>query len=270
MKIHYNIFYLLILLLFSSCNKEGPLNDNSIRQNTYLSQILDNGKPVNEYIYNSLDLISEKKSKYDLSVDHYNDLNQLSSTEYYVNYNIISADAQVADSALNQTQWVTPDNSNKSGTLDYTYNSSGQLIKTTYKPVGGIPQSSEYTYNNDNRIEQEILRWGDTETGYINYVYDNQGNLIEEYLYNINSGVAELIVSKKYEYDNEINPFKSVSRTDLPGIYSNQNNIVKEIYTMYAKAGKGSDNVQITENYYQYDNFGYPISKNDNIKYVYK
>ena len=257
--------------MISSCKKEDPIADiSSNPEGTLLNQILDNGKPVNEYSYTSLDLIGEEKSQYDLSVNHYNNLNQLTSTEYYVNFNILSSDIQVSDSALNQTEWVTPDNSNKSGTLAYSYNSDGQLVKTTYKPVAGIPQSSEFTYNSDNKISREILKWGNTETGYISYVYDENGNLSEEYLYNVISGVAELSVSKVYEYDNEVNPFKSVSRTVLPGIYTNQNNIVKETYTMYARSGEGADNVQITENYYQYNNLGYPVSKNGNIKYMYK
>ncbi len=271
MKLNYISAGLLILAMITSCTKEDPIADISTKpESTMLSQILDNGTPVNEYSYNATDLIGEEKSKYDLSVNHYNNMDQLSSTDYYVNFNILSADLQVADSALNQTTWVTPDNSNKSGTLVYNYNSAGQLAKSTYKPVAGIPQSSEFTYNGDNRISREILRWGDTETGYISYVYDNKGNLTEEYLYNVVSGVAELSVSKVYEYDSGINPFKTVSRTALPGLYSNPNNIVKETYTMYARAGEGNDNVQITENYYQYNTLGYPVSKNGNIKYVYK
>ena len=257
--------------MISSCQKEDPIADiSSNPEGTLLSQILDNGKAVNEYTYNSVDLIGEEKSQYDLSVNHYNDLNQLTSTEYYVNFNILSADAQVSDSALNQTAWVTPDKSNKSGTLAYDYNSDGQLIKTTYKPVIGIPQSSEFKYNNDNKISKEILKWGDIETGYFSYVYDDNGNLSEEYLYSVVSGVAELSVSKEYEYDNETNPLKSVSHTMVPGVYTNTNNIVKETYTMYARSGEGADNVQITENYYQYNNLGYPVSKNNNIKYIYK
>ena len=270
MKLYYIFASLLIPIMISSCKKEDIADINSNPEGKLLSQILDNGKAVNEYTYNTVDLIGEEKSKYDLSVNHYNDLNQLTSTEYYVNFNILSANVQVSDSALNQTEWVTPDKSNKSGTLAYDYNSDGQLIKTTYKPVAGIPQSSEFTYNNDNKISQEILRWGDTETGYISYVYDDNGNLSEEYLYNVVSGVAELSVSKVYEYDSEVNPFKSVSRTVVPGIYTNSNNIVKETYTMYARSGQGADNVQITENYYQYNNLGFPVSKNDNIKYIYK
>jgi hypothetical protein len=55
----------------------------------------------------------------------------------------------------------------------------------------------------------------------------------------------------------------------IPGINTNQNNIIKETYTIHLTANEGSDNVKVTENKYEYNKAGYPISKNGNITYIY-
>jgi hypothetical protein len=264
---------LLVLTLFYSCTKEEPLTN--INDNTtdvlLLSQVLIDNQPSFEYTYNTSSLVNEEKSMYDLSVNNYNGNNQLVSTVYYVNYSILSNDPEVANLAMNQTVWVSPDDANKSGTLTYEYNSKGLLIKTTYAPVTGSTEVSEFSYNSKNRISSQILMWDDIKTGYISYAYDDYGNLIEEYLYNIeSSGVADLAISKFYEYDGKINPYKSmIPGSRLPGIYTNKNNITKETYTVYAAQGKGTDNLQVTQNTYKYNSQGYPISKNGNVKYVY-
>jgi hypothetical protein len=74
----------------------------------------------------------------------------------------------------------------------------------------------------------------------------------------------------QYVFDNELNPYKATSRLMLPGITTNQNNIIKETYTIHLSANQGSDNVQAAETKYEYNGLGYPITRNGNIKYIYK
>ncbi len=274
MKLKNIIPGLLILTLLYSCSKEEPLvniNDNSSKVTLLLSQVIIDDQPSFEYTYNPSALVNNEMSLYDLSVNHYNNKNQLIATDLYVNYSILSSDVSVSNLAMNQTAWVSPDDANKSGTLTYEYNSDGLLVKTTYVPVAGITEVSEFSYNAENRIKSQILMWDNIKTGYINYTYDDSGNLIEEYLYNIeSSGVADLTISKFYEFDDKTNPYKLMkSDSRIPGIYTNKNNIVKETYTVYAVQGKGTENLQITQNSYKYNSQGYPISKNGNVKYVY-
>jgi len=115
------------------------------------------------------------------------------------------------------------------------------------------------------------MYWENAATGYIDYLYDAKGNLISETLFNLPSaGKAELITSTQYVFDNESNPYKATSRLMLPGITTNQNNITKETYTIHLTDNQGPDNIQITETSYEYNASGYPITRNGNIKYIYK
>jgi hypothetical protein len=94
--------------------------------------------------------------------------------------------------------------------------------------------------------------------------------MTKEVLYNLPStGVAEMITITEYSFDTEQNPYKLFSKLMIPGINTNQNNIIKETYTIHLTAGEGSDNVKVTKNTYEYNASEYPISKNGNITYIY-
>ena len=55
------------------------------------------------------------------------------------------------------------------------------------------------------------MYWENNETGYLEYSYDEKGNVLTVALYNLPSpGVAELITTTQYVYDNQQNPFKSL------------------------------------------------------------
>jgi hypothetical protein len=115
------------------------------------------------------------------------------------------------------------------------------------------------------------MYWENTITGYIDYSYDAKGNLIKEMLYNIPSaGVTELITTTQYIFDSQLNPYKPISKLKIPGIDTNPNNIVKETYTIHLAQGQGTDSGQVTETTYEYNGLGYPVTKNGNIKYIYK
>ena len=80
-----------------------------------------------------------------------------------------------------------------------------------------------------------------SETGYIDYLYDYKGNLIKEILYDISeTGVAELSTTTKYLFDSKQNPYQSFKSLMIPGIYTNRNNIIKEIYTVHVKRWTGN------------------------------
>jgi hypothetical protein len=219
-----------------------------------------------------VNLISEEKSKFDYALHQYNDKNQLLSTDYYGNNDILSSDLLVYESCLNRKEWVTPVNGTKGGTIKYDYNSNGQLIKTTYsRPLNSISEYSEFSYDADNRISRQTIYWENAKTGYTDYSYDSKGNLIKEILYNVlSTGVAELSTTITYEFDNEHNPYELFSGLVVPGIYTNYNNIIRETYTINSGATQGTSNTQVTDNKYAYNGKGFPVSKNNNVEYVYK
>jgi hypothetical protein len=268
---------LLFTSLIISCKKEviGNVENTANTETTYvavLSQVLTDNQSTYEYAYNDLNLVTQEKSKFDYIVQNYNSAGQLTTTEYYSNDDILSPDQQVSQAAINSDVWVTPVNGIKNGLVSYEYNADARLIKTTYsKPSTTSSEYSDYSYDSNNRITRQTMYWENTVTGYIDYTYDSKGNLTKEALFSFSSsGGGELITDVQYSFDNENNPYKSTSRLLVPGINTNLNNIIKETRTVHLPSGQGSDNIQVTENSYEYNAMGYPVSKNGNVSYVYK
>ncbi len=276
MKFKIIIFCLIFTGIFFSCKKEelSNVSNSGTSGNSYvalLSKVIMDNQSVYEYIYNDSSRITQEKSKFHFIAHHYNSKGQLATTLFYGNDDILSSDLQVSQTAINSNVLVTLESGKKGGLITYEYDGNSKLTKTTFsRPLSASSEYSEFTYNN-NRISRQTIYWDKTATGYIEYSYDAKGNLIKEMLYNLPlSGVAELITSTQYTFDNESNPYKSTSRLLIPGINSNQNNIIKEAYTIHLSAGQGADKVQITETLYEYNAMGYPVKKNGNVSYLYK
>jgi hypothetical protein len=277
MRMKLIMFCILFMSVILSCKKEeiGTGGNGGNSAGSYvalLGNVLVDNLTAYEYVYNDSNLVIQEKSTFDYSVHHYNSKGQLSTTVYYGNDDILSSDQQVSQAAINSNALVTPSTGKKGGMMSYIYNSNSQLIKTIYtRPASAGTESSEFTYSANNKIIRQTMYWETTITGYIDYLYDNNGNLTKESLYNMPaSGVAELITNTQFTFDTQSNPFKPTNKLQIPGINTNKNNIVKEVCTVHLSAGQGPDNVQTTESTYGYNSMGYPVSKNGNVTYVYK
>jgi len=280
MKIKIISFCILLTSIIVSCKKENltdGLNQNNSNNsnNSYvaiLNKVLTDDQSTYEYQYNDSNLVTQEKSKFDFTSHHYNNKGQLATTDFYGNDDVLSSVQLVFQTAINKTDWITPVNGKKSGTITYEYDTNGKLIKTTnLTPSSAVIEHSDFIYNSSNKISKQTMYWGDIATGYIDYSYDGSGNLVKEMLYNLPStGDAELITTTTYAFDSNLNPFKYTSKLMIPGISTNANNIIKETYTIHVGANQGADKVQITETTYEYNGMGYPISKNGNITYIYK
>jgi hypothetical protein len=270
MKIKIISMFLLAAAITFSCKKEDPfVNGNA--ESLFLRQIITDKTPSSEFMFNSAKFISEEKGKFTYTVNHYNDNDQLISSEYYVNLAVFSKDPQVSETAMSQKFWVVPTKSNLGGTITYDYNNNGQMIKSLYTPSTGSPQTSEFIYDENERIGRQNLYWENNQMGYVEYSYDIEGNLIEENLYSISaSGSKELSSTTVYEFDGKQNPFKLISRLMIPGINTNINNIIKETQTIHLTAAQGGDITEVTTNSYKYNTNGYPVSRNGNVDYLYQ
>jgi len=262
---------LTFLAFFISCEKDEPLNI----ENTdipLLSKVIIDSELYYEYTYNNANLISEEKSKLHYTKHHYNDKNQLTSTDFYWDNSIFSSCSYVVDSALQRKEWVNPENTNKSGYNTFEYNNIRQLLKlTTYRLTTDYETYSKFSYDYDGRISRQFFYYEDKVSGYIDYLYDDRGNISIKYKYYVSDiGDAELSTTTKYEFDNKHNPYKSFKRLLLPGINTNQNNIIKETYTIHFEVDPYIDTIQITETSYEYNDREYPIRKNKSTEYVYK
>jgi hypothetical protein len=277
MKIKIISFCILLTSIIVSCKKTNlsdGLNQNN-PNNSYvaiLNKVLTDDQSTYEYQYNDSNLVTQEKSKFDFTSHHYNNKGQLATTDFYGNDDILSSVQQVFQTAINKTDWITPANGKKAGTITYEYDTNGQLIKTTnLTPSSAVREYSDFSYNSSNKINKQTMYWGDIATGYIDYSYDGSGNLVKEMLYNLPStGNAELITTITYAFDSNPNPFKYTSKLLIPGISTNPNNIIKETYTIHVSPDQGTDKVQITATTYEYNGMGYPISKDGNITYIYK
>ena len=66
-------------------------------------------------------------------------------------------------------------------------------------------------------------------------------------------------VTKIYEYDNKINPYRVFVCEGIPGKYTNSNNIVKETTVSYNGT---SQSLNSTINEYTYNSLDYPVKIN--------
>jgi hypothetical protein len=115
------------------------------------------------------------------------------------------------------------------------------------------------------------MYWQNELSHYIDYFYDEKGNLIKETQYRaLSAGAAELLTTTEYEFDNMQNPFLSFKRLLTPGRFTNPNNIVKETYTGYFEVDKQTPSVSVRSNSYEYNDRGYPVKVNGEAEYVYK
>jgi hypothetical protein len=274
-QLNFNILKKILLtlalsLILISCEKDRQL----IVENAgmpLLRKVLVAGVPSNEFTYTKANLINEEKSKYFYTNHNYNDRNLLTSSEFYLDPGMFSSSWTIAEASMNRKEWVNPDNSEKSLTILYEYNETEQLDRTTY--IRPSVNDSEYTgfkYEN-GRISRQNSYWQNVLSYYIDYSYDEKGNLTKASKYYVPStGIAELWTTTEYEFDNMHNPFQAFKRLMTPGKYTNPNNITKETYTIYFEVDPGTQRMSIINNTYEYNSLGYPTKVNGDADYVYR
>jgi hypothetical protein len=263
-------FLSLLLLILIACEKDEHL----IVENTViplLEKVVFGDVVYLEYTYNDANLLFEEKSKFHYTRHSYNDINQLVKSDFYWDISMASSDISVIEAAMKREEWVNPDNTPKSLTHSLEYNNNGQLIRKSYiRPSASNPEYNEFSYEND-RISRQTMYWENRISGYIDYIYDERGNLIRETKYYVSAeGVTELLTTTEYEFDGMNNPFQAFKRLMRPGKYTNPNNILKETYTIHFNVDQWIEKVQITSNTYEYNDAGYPVRVNGEIEYIYR
>jgi len=223
------------------------------------------------YTWNDSYLISEEKSKYFYTRHNYNTKNQLVSSDFYVDPGIYSSDSHIVQASMNRTEWVNADNTAKEMFRTYEYNQNGQLIKYSINRLNTNYKSySIFEHNAKGQISKETWYSDDKANGNTIYTYNDAGNLSLKTHNNILAdGSIKLSTTTEYEFDNKKNPYL-LFKLQIPGIYTNQNNIIKETYSLWFEVDSSIDKVQITETTYEYNNSGYPIKKNGTVEFVYR
>lgn len=263
MKKRVKIFCLILIAFISACDKEDSIVIQS--DNTGLIyQVKFDSELFYEYTYNNLNQVVEEKSKWHYTRHNYQ-YGQLISSDYYIDPGIYSSCSYRADSSFNRKEWVNPSNTEKNSTKTYSYDDKGNLLKSS-----DHLNITEYNYDDKNRIIRQTFYHDNKQTGYIDFTYDGNDNLIKRLHYWIlASGESELQTTTVYEFDSNLNPYKAFSSLLIPGRNTNTNNITKETYTIHFDVDQFTNNVQITENYYQYNSQRFPVTKNDSETYIY-
>ncbi len=257
-------------LIISSCEKDYQL----IIENTnipLISKVLIGSETYMEYSYNESNMLSEEKSKFHYTRHFYNERNQLIKSDFYWDMSIASSNSSVLEAAMNRTEWVNPGNTPKSISHTLEYNGKGELIRKNYiRPSDNNSDFFEFLYDED-KIVRATGYYNNSPSGYTDFFYDNNGNIIKQLKYFISSsGISELATTTDYEYDNLHNPFQAFKRLTTPGVFTNPNNITKETYTLNFEVDPSIEKVQITEYSYEYNDQGYPLKVNGLTEYIYK
>jgi hypothetical protein len=171
---------------------------------------------------------------------------------------------------MNRTEWVNPDNTPLDISHLFAYDKGGKVLRESYvHPSVNNTDYSEFKYE-DNRIIRTTGYYNNAISGYTDYQYDTDGNIIKQMQYFVsNEGIATLSATTEFEYDQMYNPYHSFKRLISPGIYTNPNNIIKETYTLNFDPGIYTERIQVKENVYEYNNQGYPVRINGSTEYVY-
>ncbi len=254
-----------MILLSCEKEKEPQIENENI---PLLSKELYSDDLYFEYTYNEVNLLKERKTKWSYTSYSYNDDNQLVSYDMYEDLRIASSDWETAQQAMNRTDWVTPENTEISGRGTYSY-SHDKLTKVTVTrlPSGGNTYVT-FEYDENGRIGKKVFYYRNQPNSFIEYSYDEKGNLILETHKDIVDGNPVISITEEYEFDDKNNPYKVFKRLLLPGEYTNENNIVKKTMTLFFDV-YGVDKVQVTESTYEYNLQGYPIKKNNMVRYEY-
>lgn len=258
---------MLLLFFLNSCEKDQLTPAENVGLEL-LSKEIYSDELWTEYCYNEQHLLKEMKSKFFYTAYFYNSENQLIRTEMYEDPRIYSSSSTVVQEAMARKDWVSPQNTSLAAQTSYYY-SSGRLQKTeTHRISTDSKWVSSFELNEKAQIVKQIFNDSDKPTGYKDYQYDAAGNLILCRQYYLNNGNPVLSSSTSYEYDRMKNPFKVFSRLMLPGQNTNENNIVKETLTLTEKV-PGFDQVQVSNSVYEYNRRGYPVLKDNLIRYEY-
>lgn len=261
---------LLLLAIFTSCKKEKPL----IIENPgipLLEKVLYGPELSYIYTWNESYLISEEKTKYMYTRHNYNSKNQLVSSDFYVDPGIYSSDSHLSQASMNRTEWVNADNTAKEMFRTYEYNQNGQLIKYSINRLNTNYKSySVFEYNAKNQISKETWYSEGKANGNTIYTYNDAGNLILKTRNDfLADGSFKLSTTTNYEFDNKKNPYLQF-KMQIPGIYTNRNNIIKETYQLWFEVDAFIKKVQITETIYEYNDDGYPVKKDGIVEFTYR
>jgi hypothetical protein len=250
------LFIIVVFLCFPMCQKEDK-NDNLCYSSTLMSQLNSGDLAVQGLTYNSNCLIYESTEPYMYRRFTYDDQDVLRKVEVAYSFNAFSC-AMIPGASLESD----PRKAEISAYSVFEYDNSLKLTKKLNYFInnGNINLTSWqiYDYENGKIVKLSTFNPQGVLTGYHDYMYDNNGNVIRDDQYLNNSGI-KLVNSVIYEYDNKNNPYQVFASEGNPGKYMNKNNITGETSISYFGTVESHSASQYT---YEYNSLDYPVRIN--------
>ncbi|HEC45040.1 MAG TPA: hypothetical protein ENI20_19710 [Bacteroides sp.] len=257
---------LILILLFNSCEKGNELIYEDYQSNTLLRQVKASEDVIQDITYYNTGYIFEHLQGYSYRMFLYNNQNQLIKIEIAMSLNPFSC---LFIPGATFEEGGDPRNANVGQYREFEYSNEGILrSKKSYFINDDTPQLmiyEEFEYNNNEVVKINVFNPQNQLTHYYTFIYDNNGNVLEEDYYYIEGAEAILQTRISYEYDDKNNPLKVFTVEGIPGINTNNNNITNQTTINYYNEEEYS---YTAENLYEYNDLGYPVKVN-NLEYIY-
>lgn len=229
-----SVYFLLLITLFFSCKKDNVEADINPPADA-LSKIIVNGKVSEEYEYKNGRLAKESS--------YFNcDTPRMIFNYVYDSNLLIRLTTQSRGMySSSSTELCNPDSKFDERQESLKYDGKGQLVRRDAPSTYFI-----YERNAEGQVVS-ITQYFGSESKKTSLKYDSNGNLSEI------SGAANINGDPvRYEYDNQTNPYHSMTRFDnlFASPYHSPNNVIKA----FDKDGK-----QLWERNFTYNSAGLPI-----------
>jgi len=221
-----------------------------ISEKKTLKRIFEYSFLSNEYLTITSFEVSYKQNQIDSIKYNTRDIDKRYTLNYKKNKNI--------------TEVFKHSNKNKKSIKKYEYkfNSENKLSSFLTFDSTKLMNIDVFTYNKNihtiTKFTTQNFLWFDSANYYkTTYYIDNVGNIDSSFLYkHVNKDSIFLIETKKYKYDDKINPFKDLLFLEINNRYFNSNNIISEFSTNHLSNIKDSIVYK-----FDYDSLGYIIKR---------
>jgi YD repeat-containing protein len=195
---------LIIVLLFTACTKEND-KDTQI----HLRKITVNGKPHENFEYNNYGQL-KKDDSYGICTVPSDEF-----TYVYKNKQLDSVKG-IMRGLYSSTSAICNPLSGIHSYAAFEYDNVGRISK-----IKRENSTIEYAYNSNGQVEKQTVNGGGTNLYVSTFNYDSKGNLVET-----TNSQGDIT---RYEFDDKINPYFLMKRRPdaLIAFYVSPNNVVK-------------------------------------------
>lgn len=281
---------LTLMIILSSCSKSDSTADMPLPTPVASNYRVTKDRNDYNYEYNTQGKLSKVKSNTNtlLAEYSYNSLGVLTkisgdyrtTTEFNYENFTYNNNGTIAEKIIDNKQPGNPASKSK---YVYEYDANNNIKKIVYYNYNSVSNTfstlnnynQNFVYDQNNRL---IKIFGNgfnnlRDTDYMEFIYDTNGNMIEEKTFVLKTAVGStgvyLAQSKAYTYDNKKYYRKGIVPKSIQGSYgfyellegNREHNVVDTTNKNYSETGLTSSGT--STNIYEYNDGGYPTKLND-------